>query len=48
MVSVTSWPRFTKEPPIPTGTRGLVGHSAGMDREVRGKIRLPLSGIETW
>jgi hypothetical protein len=35
-----------KGPPVPIGQRGWVGPRAGLDTEARGKILLPLPGIE--
>jgi hypothetical protein len=48
VVSVTPWPRFRprKRTPLSHWTGGWVGPRAGLDTEFRGKILLPLPGIE--
>jgi hypothetical protein len=48
VVSVTSWPRFRrrKRTPLSHWKGGWVGPRAGLGTESRGKILLPLPGIE--
>jgi hypothetical protein len=46
LFSVTPRPLFSPEEPGTHCTGGWVGPRAGMDTEARGKIFLPLPGIE--